>query len=71
MRKVNTDTGGSNRRLNIPKVVTKADIKHQIGDLKPKRVPLDWAVEWGATRLRGDLGWPRWAGQTGSGGRPR
>lgn len=67
MRKVNTDTGGNNRRLKIPKAVTKADIKHQLGDLKPKRVPLDWQWSGGLARLWGRPGVASWDRADGSG----
>lgn len=56
MRRVNRHQRKTIKRLNIPKVVTKADIKQQGEDWKPKRAAVDRATEWGPPGSAGGLG---------------
>lgn len=56
MRKVNKDTRGNNQKVKNSQ--GSIDMKHHVGDLKPKRVPSDWAMEWGA----GLALWETWGG---------
>lgn len=58
MRKVNRDPEETSKSLKIPKVVTTAGTRRQVGDVQPKRVPVDWAMEWSGPALWKTVGGP-------------